>query len=209
MLIQLNQVDSNDKIIGNATVMGVNVLIFGDSVSRYIVDDWCRAKNGSHSAWTTVFRYKRGISPSEVCRHAERRDGIMKKDNLGFVHMYGSPATGPYLHGHVNNEVDPFTDTPLRICKAVDEYTSAIGTPTHVTWAVMWWDLVAASLKPYTISNETLIQNLTTTWGHQVENRLNDIRRCAPRSAIIVATTAHSARRTCTRSRWWWTPAGW
>lgn len=195
------RVESNNTA-NVTTVVGVNMLIMGDSVSRYIVDDWCRAKEGSLDDWTTVFHYKTGASASAVCRHAEKKDGVKRKDAMGFVHMYGSPATGPYLHGHSNNAVDPFTDTPLRICKAVEEYTSAVGRPTHITWAVMWWDLVAASepekkmaheaMKPYSIRKEGFVRNLTTTWGHDVEARLDDIRRCAPESQIIIATTAHT-----------------
>ena len=39
---------------------------------------------------------------------------------VGFIHTYGMKDAGPYLHGHVNTEDDKFTDTPLRLCKALE-----------------------------------------------------------------------------------------
>ena len=158
-----------------------NVFIFGDSVTRQAVGDFCRSKsNALGYEWgENVFKDKTGAHASAVC--------IFHDTKVAFLHLYGSNETGPYLHGHVNTASDPYTDTPLRVCKSFEVYKNQEGVPTHVVWAVSWWDIMAN--KNYRTGNKTWV----SAWGKIVRRRLfGDVHGCFPDSKIVVATVPHS-----------------
>jgi hypothetical protein len=59
-------------------------LIFGDSIDRMTVDDFCERRHVTVTDWTGgVFKYKAGSHAAAVCKF----DGGL----IGFLHVFGSP----------------------------------------------------------------------------------------------------------------------
>jgi hypothetical protein len=111
-----------------------SVLLLGDSLSRHVVEAQASDVGCVLKDWST-FRYKRGVSASLTCTTEET--------TLGFLHLYGNRPRGPYLHGHVDDEEDPFTSTPQRVCRGLRSWEEAHGgvPPSEVVWSVVWWDM--------------------------------------------------------------------
>ena len=110
-----------------------SVLIFGDSINRFMVDDICAQQGATVSGWATNFSYKAGASADGLCNTSL---GI-----LSFLNIYGSAAQGPYLHGHRNTPDDPFADTELRINHGIDQFVTKFGSPNFVFYRSELWDL--------------------------------------------------------------------
>lgn len=110
------------------------ILMFGDSVDRYIIQAACQLLNTTAYDWAkSIIKYKSGISPSGVCA-----SGTL---NISFVHLYGSKPRGPYLHGHQNDKADPYTDTPLRIRKTLLHYKKIFNAnPEMIIYQTNLWD---------------------------------------------------------------------
>jgi hypothetical protein len=118
-----------------------HVLLLGDSLDRYAVEDGCAAWGAHVSPWADdVFPYlaKRGTSGSRMCSPAW--------GSLAFLHMYGAPPHGPYYRGHVSNAGNPFADTALRIPRALQRYTELFGrAPDAVVYQSSLWDAARCS----------------------------------------------------------------
>ena len=86
---------------------------------------------------------------------------VPRRGGHGFLQTDKAPKAGPYLHGHVNDANDPFTDTPLRIRKTMQHYASVTGAvPDMVVYQTNLWDAYGkgfdASLKQYNKSLDML-----------------------------------------------------
>jgi hypothetical protein len=112
-----------------------SVLIFGDSVDRYLIHDICRSYgNGVSEFGSQYFSYSRG-SASGVC--------FSPIGNVGFVHVFGSPEKGPYYRGLRDFKADGYVDTFKKIKKAVEHWIERFGAPTMVLFRTEFWDLHA------------------------------------------------------------------
>jgi hypothetical protein len=90
-----SETEQNEVLIGwNGTFMknydapqarnNTVTLIFGDSIDRMTVDDFCAKQRGTVSDWTKgVFKYKEGSHAAAVCKFG---GGL-----IGFLHVFGSP----------------------------------------------------------------------------------------------------------------------
>lgn len=110
----------------------INILLFGDSIDRYIIDDICKSEHKTE--WAQNFTYKEGAQASAVCRS----DTV----TIGFLHIYGSAPTGPYLHNHGNTRDDPYADTELRLKHGLNQYISLFGFPDFIFFRAEFWDLI-------------------------------------------------------------------
>lgn len=114
-----------------------HVLLLGDSLDRYTVEDGCAAWGAAVSPWADdVFPHlgKKGTSGSRVCSPPAW-------GSLAFLHMYGAPPHGPYYRGHVSVAGNPFADTAARIPRALQRYTEVFGrAPDAVVYQSSLWD---------------------------------------------------------------------
>lgn len=166
-----------------------NVFILGDSLSRYVVIAACgRSWKNTTRDWAKgMFPYKKGSSGTLLCSNMDFAPGA----KIAHLQLYGSADAGPYLHGHKNDKRDPYTDTPLRICKGLEMYRANEGEPTHVVYGVMNWDLHLHANK--TRNSTAEYANLLKEWGETFGRRLDDVNRCKPlRSVLIVHTAPHT-----------------
>ena len=191
-----------------------NVFILGDSLSRFVVIGACgyQWKNRTRDWAGGLFPYKRGSSGSMVCPDSEAGYG----GKIAHLQLYGSADTGPYLHGHKNDKQDPFTDTPVRMCKGLEVYVKKEGEPTHVVYGVMNWDLHLHENK--TRNGTDAYAKVLVDWEATLNRRLDDVLRCKPdRSTLVVHTAPHTKwgsdlmvdlnqviRRVCTSRRVFW-----
>lgn len=137
----------------------VNILLVGDSVSRYMVQDWCFARTGIAAAtWGIDIIYERGRNEATgACR--------WNNITISFVHILGSEEVGPYAHGYINNEQDVHVDTELRVPYAIQQYTAEYGQPTVALFRTDLWDLsnflddTSRHLENRTLVMERIIHN--------------------------------------------------
>lgn len=193
--------DNGGRPVFNKVVKHLpTILLLGDSVDRMVVDDFCISKHKNECslhAWAKrKFKYKKGVSASAW---ASSSNGI-----LGFLHVYGSGEHGPYPHGHINTFYDPYTDTPLRICKGIQYFTEEVATPTHIVFQVALWDifLLQEGNCNHTEKHDQKSKTMTTksvghcayredlmTYKTNMLNRINDIKRCAPADTEVILRT--------------------
>jgi len=119
----------------------ISILILGDSIDRYLVDEICLPPAQSHD-WGIHFAYKEGASASAVCE--------TETFTIGFLHIYGTKFYGPYLHNHANTEDDPYADTILRIIQGIRQFTVAYGVPDFILFRSDLWDLHITGFKDLT-----------------------------------------------------------
>ena len=166
-----------------------NILLYGDSVDRHLIDAACRLLNTTSIDWAAgIVKYKSGVSPSGLCS--------TKSANISFLQLYGAPKAGPYLHGHVNDANDPFTDTPLRIRKTMQHYASVTGAvPDMVVYQTNLWDAYGkgfdASLKQY---NKSL--DMLDRYYHNTLYNLDLIQSLLPAHTPIIMRTTPGPQNT-------------
>ena len=112
----------------------VVIFILGDSVDREMVDCSCDGASGRLESWSDTFKYQAGVTADRVCITS-------LNSAIGHLNIYGSAPTGPYLHGHVNTEDDPFADTELRVRHGIDQFAAKFGDPSLVLFRADLWDL--------------------------------------------------------------------
>ena len=158
-----------------------SVLIMGDSLSRYVVEGYASLTGCAMRDWSSSkFKYKTGVSASLSCTNLEG-------GTLGFLHLYGNSAEGPYLHGHKDDDNDPWTSTPRRLCKGLQLWEMAHGSPpTEVVWSVMWWD--ENFIRKFQDAQYTL-QNMARDFRKNLVLRLEDLDRCRAATTRIVLST--------------------
>ena len=112
--------------------LALRLLLIGDSVDRCIVQDWCGLQR-SRGVQVTSFNWgdssikyasKKGMMPSDIC--------VSTTDSIAFVHIFGSNATGPYLHMFSNSPEDPYVDTQVRVKKSIELYKAHVGLPDRI-----------------------------------------------------------------------------
>ena len=103
--------DTPFKCTTNTTLIPINILILGDSISRNMVDDYCHHKyNVTIDPWGKRFYYMKA-SPSGTC--------LVGNIRISFMNIYGSKKVGPYLHGHTKTYYDRFANTKDRIPQVI------------------------------------------------------------------------------------------
>jgi len=117
--------------------------MFGDSVNRAVVSDYCERIKGEKVDWAgTNFTYKEGAAAAVTCGHTAMNF------RFSFLNIYGSHRHGPYTNAHSNSAADPFADTQLRIARGLELYTSVYGKPDLVFFRSDLWDIHSHSQCP-------------------------------------------------------------
>eukprot|EP01041_Mallomonas_annulata_P008421 gene8421-17360_t len=150
---QYHNCNSNDSSID------INILIFGDSVDRRMVDMWCVTSLGNLHMWGHNFSYESKAPPARVCIHHNIK--------FAMINLYGSSRYGPYLHNIQNTPDDPYAATELRLQHGLSQYRETYGDPNFVLFRTDLWDLLAISRRSNTSTNETEIMYKNHTIFHQ------------------------------------------
>ena len=180
-LFPTNYEDISQRICNNVRISDVDarqsrILLLGDSVDRYIADNFCETEGKDTCEWAPgIFQYMYGRA-TVLCNSSF---GVM-----GQIHLFGSHASGPYLNNLTNSLLDPFVDTPKRICKALDLFSKAYGIPTMIVYQTMFWD-VLMMVGQHETSNEVH----AAIYQENVMARLDDISRCKDQSSLIALRT--------------------
>ena len=129
---------------------GRSVLAIGDSVDRFMCEDWCAYRGslpncaGAECTYWMEGILKHGIFPttSMLCNITR-----LTHDTVAFVQIYGSPDNPPYFkdgnkegsRNHYNS--DNYVATPARIGVAIDGHFRRIGAPDIVVFNSVMWDV--------------------------------------------------------------------
>lgn len=129
----------------------MNLLSFGDSVDRYMVEDWCTLKGylpGCGSAECTYFldgilRPKIYPTTNMLCIHSVGGKVI---DTVAFAQVYGLPDNPPYFVGPNKKTTNDYTHnwhslTPDRINVSMKAYFEMVGVPDLVVLGSVLWDV--------------------------------------------------------------------
>ena len=177
---------------------GQNILAIGDSVDRFMVEDFC----------TTYGHSKKGMCGGEECTYWA--DGILKpgmfptasmrcqfssNKSLSFVGVYGSPDSGPYYQPktwHISSGDTWHINTQERIHAVIDGFFSRIGLPPDlVLFNSVLWDIALLYLRlggpwdwlknefpkrgDYAVVNSTLYNSACADFEVQMRRRIDDI----------------------------------
>jgi hypothetical protein len=163
------------------TTNSINLLLIGDSVDRYITEDWCNfIKNHPNGKKEDVWRQQwadgsiryngaRGSRvPLYICGSYDTNDSI------AFVHHFGSNPRGPYDHGWISSPEDPFVDSEPRIRHALKIYYKKFPPPDRIIYQSVLWDLKiqkeGSEIPLSLLWNESL-----TEFECNINQRLSDI----------------------------------
>lgn len=177
------------------SVESINVLVFGDSVDRFAISDWCMAVTGHLPiSWASPQYFLHNPhSPGLNC--------IAPKYNasIAYLHIYGSSAGGPYYNQRGIDMNGNLVNTSDRIRVGLAQYYSnQFPTPDIVFLNTILWD--GYYLLEYGVFNETQLDELssvgsplwTTTlrsFQHNLLNRLQDLRQLLPPSTLLALST--------------------
>lgn len=119
------------------SVESINVLVFGDSVDRFAISDWCMAVTGHLPiSWaSTQYFLHNPHSPGLNC--------IAPKYNasIAYLHIYGSNAVGPYYNQRGIDMNGNLVNTSDRIRVGLAQYYSnQFPTPDIVFLNTILWD---------------------------------------------------------------------
>lgn len=91
----------------------------------------------------------------------------------------------------MNTRNDPWTDTPLRICKALQIF-HVKNIPTHIILAIMTWDLQTRLFddeglprREKSMSDAAFVE----MWKDQLSRRIMDVKRCKDASSELLLQT--------------------
>lgn len=119
----------------------INILIFGDSINRLMVNDGCKSIQGKLSSWgEDNFTYHHGSASSIAC--------TTTSGTIGFLNIYGMNRNGPYANNHTNCLTDPYADTNLRVLHGLDIYKQKFGSPSLILLRSDVWDMAALINQP-------------------------------------------------------------
>jgi hypothetical protein len=119
----------------------VRVLIFGDSVDRYLLQDGCEASGGVTPEvyqWGHNFTYFAGAPPSLYCDY---RSPKAPQGTVAFLNVYGSAPRGPYYEGHGSHS-EFCGDTVERVEEGLRQFKRLFGAPPDVVmFRAEVWDM--------------------------------------------------------------------
>jgi hypothetical protein len=162
----------------NSSSCPPKILLLGDSVDRQVVEELCnRTGNQTIRDWSNkMFGYKQSAAGAALCETTE--------GSIGHLHVFGSNASGPYLHNISNTLNDLFVDTSARLCKGIEVFSHNVGLPTLIVFQIMLWDI-------YIFHR---IQNITEavkaqTYRNNIIARVKEIQSCKNSSSLLVLRT--------------------
>ena len=134
------------ELVLYASIIGIvcnsiHLLLIGDSVDRYITWGWCDSmadKGVTRGVFAEdLIKYRPG--PNNI--GAYRCLSHSTNDSIGFIHIFGSNATGPYMYRNGPEFVGPLMDSPGRIRAAMKLYYDTFPHPDRIFFNSILWDL--------------------------------------------------------------------
>jgi len=182
----VEQSNSSHKYVNVERVK--SILLMGDSVNRYMVEEYCDRVEGKFTHnWGTGFHQNQKQRTSSSC------EVLNLNLIIGFLHIFGSESVGPYHENRKsNNDKSDFTDTIIRIPKGIEQFQNLIGSEIDfIFYRTDLWDLAQFSNTSYRYYNEDssnfLLTNRKALINRFIENNLwaiKLIRQLSPSSYI-------------------------
>ena len=119
------------------------IFLIGDSVDRYILEDWCVYKGDPPGCKGSRCRYwasNTGIKTAPPLWAPSDLLCTMPNDTIVFGHHYGSAAQGPYLH-NLTGKKDPLVNSNARIPRLLEIFFDRVGTPDLIIYHSALWDI--------------------------------------------------------------------
>jgi len=172
-----------EKIMNNS---GTVILLLGDSIDRYLVEDYCKKIEGNFTNnWGHGFHMLTNHKSSGFCQ--------FERLKFGNMNLFGSEKVGPYydLRKSINQSYD-FTDTIVRIPQAIEQFKSLVGSEIDfILIRTEIWDLAlysnSSSHNFDTAQSKLILQNRTHIISRFVDNNLwiiDFIKHLSPNSFI-------------------------
>ena len=177
--------------------VGQNVLAIGDSVDRFMTEDFCTTYGPSKKAMCgggECTYWADGILKPNLFPTASMRCEVSSNSSLAFVGVYGSPDSGPYYEPKSQKSSGDswHTNTQDRIHVVIDGYFTRIGVPPDlVLFHSVLWDIALLYLRhggpwdwtkkefpkrgDYAVVNSTLYNSACTGFEAQMRRRIDDI----------------------------------
>jgi len=176
--------------IANNTLANERLFLIGDSVDRQIVIDWCNMHKidvVTQEVWgLRELTYRKGIAAYHCAT---------KSHSIGFIHAFGSAATGPYLNNFKNSPTDQFVDTKPRIRRALEIYSLAYGTPTRVLMSFASWDahyILREKIESNRWGDESWLQLQVQTHKSKLKERLQEVQTMLPDADVGLRTAVET-----------------
>lgn len=122
----------------------LHVFIIGDSVDRYMTEDWCDFKGdgkGCGGPGCTYWAEGSDIRPRSAKGQTTHQRCSIGEDSITFLHNYGTNPTRPYLSSGGPFANDPYAETPKRIPYAIDLFFQRFDPPDIVLYHGTQWDI--------------------------------------------------------------------
>ncbi len=126
------------------SLKAVNVLIFGDSVDRHVVHEWCEGVNNTNGFISTLVDWGSvEIKYGTPQLHSPGYCRNQYNDSLAQVHLFGSKLDGPYYTDKWEVASSPLEirNTSYRIPNAISQYYESFGVlPDKIYFKSVNWD---------------------------------------------------------------------
>jgi hypothetical protein len=123
---------------------GTHILSIGDSIDRYIVEDFCLGRGAAANCADNKCSYwaEGGGIPLtyRVKGYPTHVRCDMGNDSFTTLHNYGSSDAGPYFSLSFAHN-DTYSLTPHRIARALELYFDRVGVPDLVIYHGTQWDI--------------------------------------------------------------------
>lgn len=131
-------------------VLCTDLLIFGDSIDRFIVIDWCHSRGLGNNALRLPVQMS-GWGDGSIKYYNKNNGFIIPAmrcvdpnygDSISFVHTFGAASPGPYHMGIHGVPSDPFIDTEPRIERVFELYLKEMGKyPSRILFHTGQWEV--------------------------------------------------------------------
>ena len=156
----------------------IKVLILGDSINKFMVDDLCLSNphyNISYN-WANV-SYTPLYNGSCCCNSPHF--------SLCTAHIYGSAARGPYAYGIKNDAKDLHVDTELRIPQCMGDYIAQFGHhPEFILLRTELWDIKYPFRNSTTNTTTINLRELSNQFIKDFRKDLGIIRQLSPHALL-------------------------
>ena len=149
-----------------------SLLVLGDSVDRHMTEDWCQLRTGlepsrcgAEGSDAVCSHWLRSVFTEEVypaSMTSMQCNDSAAGDSISFVHLYGSPDSGPYFKfgsrnsSNITLSNDNYTASPARIAITLKSYFRLVGLlPDLVVLNSALWD-ISRAYEAHGLANSTL-----------------------------------------------------
>lgn len=121
----------------SSIILSLHIFIIGDSVDRYLTEDYCDFKGDGKSCGgpgCTYWAEGSEIRPRSAKGQTTHQRCSIGNDSISFLHNYGTNPTRPYLSSGGPFGNDLYAETPKRISYGIELYFQQFGPPDIVLY---------------------------------------------------------------------------